>query len=464
MNTEQLRHQQATGFPRLRFAPDLEQSYRKTRASLIRQRARPVSIAGLILFLIYAAMDVLTLPAELARVTVSIRLAITCPVIAIVAWLAFRAAPSDRTFERLYTLAYFLGGLSVIAIIGVARHMAFPLPYEGMILILMFGYFAMGLPFISASLVSLALVFSYFMTELWSGMPGPAIMSNLFFLMTANIIGMVGAWTSEYRHRAHFLDRQLLDLMHQAARDESRRKTELITAASHDLRQPLNVIDITLENLSPGSGEPGENPVMTQLKDTIRHLRRLLGTVFDSARLNEGMVQADIRQTPLAPIFRDMDDFLADSLGSQAVELQIDHHSADLHVLADPSLLLRVLQNLVFNAVEHSGGSTIRLFAEAIDQQVRLQVTDNGAGLPPELEGTLFAPYVRGQGPTERPGLGLGLTIVREFVALMHGTCGVETEPGRGSAFWVLLPAPVTTTPGSGQGSRTLSGYERQAV
>ena len=67
MNTEQLRHQQATGFPRLRFAPDLEQSYRKTRASLIRQRARPVSIAGLILFLIYAAMDVLTLPAELAR-------------------------------------------------------------------------------------------------------------------------------------------------------------------------------------------------------------------------------------------------------------------------------------------------------------------------------------------------------------------------------------------------------------
>ncbi|AXS83412.1 MULTISPECIES: sensor histidine kinase KdpD [Marinobacter] len=463
MNTEQLRHQQATGFPRLRFAPDLEQSYRKTRASLVRQRARPVSIVGLILFLIYAAMDVLTLPAELARVTVSIRLAITCPVIAIVVWLAFRPAPSDRTFERLYTLAYFLGGLSVIAIIGVARHMAFPLPYEGMILMLMFGYFAMGLPFISASMVSLALVFSYFMTELWSGMPSPVIMSNLFFLMTANIIGMVGAWTSEYRHRAHFLDRQLLDLMHQAARDESRRKTELITAASHDLRQPLNVIDITLESLSPGSGEPGKNPVTTQLKDTIRHLRRLLGTVFDSARLNEGMIRPDIQPTPLAPIFRGVGDLMTDSMGIRKIDLLIDHDSGNLKVLADPGLLLRVLQNLVFNAAEHSGGTRVRLGASRQGQHVLLTVSDNGAGLSPDLKDDLFSPYVRGPGRSDCPGLGLGLTIVREFSALMQGTCGVATERSGGSAFWVRLPAAATANPGPGQGSRIQSGCEHQA-
>ncbi|WP_417567271.1 sensor histidine kinase [Marinobacter sp.] len=463
MNTEQIKHQQTTGFPRLRFAPDLEQSYQKTRASLTRQRARVASIAGLILFLIYAAIDLLTLPAELAQVTVAIRLTITSPVITVVAWLAFRSAPSDRVFEQLYTLAYFLGGLSVVAIIGVARHMAFPLPYEGMILMLMFGYFAMGLPFLSASTVSLVLVFSYFMTELWSGMPSPLIMSNLFFLMTANVIGMVGAWTSEYRHRAHFLDRQLLNLMHQAARDESRRKTELITAASHDLRQPLNVIDITLESLSPGNGGASLQPVTNRLKDMTRHLRRLLGTVFDSARLNEGMVQADIQATLLAPVFRDLRDLMADSLGSQNVELLIDQGSGKLQVLADPSLLFRVLQNLVFNAVEHSGGTTVRVSAEHQGRQVCVRVLDNGAGLPSELRETLFSPYVRGRGQTDCPGLGLGLTIVQEFTALMQGTCGVDTETGRGSAFWIRLPAAATASPEPGQGLRIPSGYEHQA-
>lgn len=464
MTTEQIEQQQAAGFRNLRFAPDLEEAYRQSRAGLIRQRARPVSVAGLVLFLIYAVMDVLTLPSELAQVTVSIRLAITCPVIAVTVWLAHRPVPSDRNFERIYTLAYLLGGLSVVAIIGAARQVAFPLPYEGMILMLMFGYFAMGLPFFSASLVSLVLVISYLAIELWNGISGSAIATNFFFLTTANIIGMVGAWTSEYRHRAHFLDRQLLDRLHQAARDESRRKTELITAAGHDLRQPLNVIDITLDSLFPEKDGSEANPVTRQLKDMIQHLRRLLGTVFDSARLNEGMVRADIRPTPLAPIFRDISDLMADALGNKGMNVQIDHNAGNLQVTADPSLLSRVLQNLLFNAVQHSGGTVVNLAAHKVGTQVLLEVSDNGIGLPPGLKDTLFSPYVRGQGHTDYPGLGLGLTIVREFVALMRGTCGIETEPGRGSVFWVKLPAPVTATREPGPDSRTLSGYEHQAV
>jgi len=447
MNAEQIRQQQAAGFLNLRFAPSLEDTYKQNRAALIRLRARPVSVAGLALFLVYAAMDMLTLPTELARITVTIRLAITCPLIALVVWLAYRPTPSDRHFECIYTLAYLLGGLTVVAIIGAARHLAFPLPYEGMILILMFGYFAMGLPFFSASVVSMVLVISYLVTELWSGMAPAPILSNLFFLMTANAIGMIGAWSSDYRHRAHFLDRQLLDLMHQATRDESRRKTELITAASHDLRQPLNVIEITLESLSPGDGP---HPATGQLKDMIRHLRRLLGTVFDSARLNEGMIRPDIQVVSLAAVFRDLGDMMNDAVGQRDMAIRINHESGQLQVLADPGLLLRVLQNLVFNAVEHSSGTLVHLAAERVGRQVRICVSDNGTGAPAALKDTLFLPYVRGRGPNDCPGLGLGLTIVKEFTTLMRGSYGMDTEAGRGSTFWVQFPVPVTASPGHG--------------
>ena len=195
----------------------------------------------------------------------------------------------------------------------------------------------------------------------------------------------------------------------------------------------------------------------------VRHLRRLLGTVFDSARLNEGMVQADIRPTPLATIFRDLNDLMADSSGNSDVTVKIDHGTGNLKVMADPSLLSRVLQNLLFNAVQHSGGNRIHLSARSVGTQVLLEVSDNGTGVPPELNDSLFSPYVRGQGQTDYPGLGLGLTIVKEFVVLMQGTCGVETGTGRGSVFWVRLPAALTANRVHEPDSRTPSGYEHQA-
>lgn len=448
MKADQIKHQQASGFASLRFAAPLEGHYRLSRSAMIRQRARVASVAGLLIFLIYAAVDLLTLPPELARVTASIRLTITCPLIASTLWLAHRGQPSDQTFEKLYTLAYIGGGLSVIAIILVARHQAYPLPYEGMILMLMFGYFAMGLPFRAASLSSCLLVVAYLIAEWWANTPMTITMSNGFFLMTANVIGMIGAWISEYRHRAHFLDRQLLDLMHQAAEDESRRKTQLITAASHDLRQPLNAIDMTLETLKPEHGSDCQQAMVVQLKDTVFQLRRLLETVFDSARLNEGMIRPEIQPVNLQSILQEIHDLMAATLANRGIQLSLPTQPITHTVLADPSLLLRVLQNLVINAADHSGCDTIRMTIQAHGIHLRLLIEDNGRGLPAQLEDRLFQPYVRGDGQSHYPGLGLGLTIVREFTSLMHGRCGVDSVPQQGSVFWTELPA--TTNPDAG--------------
>ena len=445
MKADQITHQQASGFKSLRFAAPLEGHYQQYRSAMIRQRARVASVAGLLIFVIYAAVDLLTLPPDLARVTASIRLTITCPLIAITLWLAHRARPSDQTFEKLYTLAYVGGGLSVIAIILVARYQAYPLPYEGMILMLMFGYFAMGLPFRAASLSSGLLVAAYLVAEWWADTPVTITLTNGFFLMTANVIGMIGAWISEYRHRAHFLDRQLLDLLYQAAEDESRRKTQLITAASHDLRQPLNAIDMTLETLAPDHNSDRQQAMVVQLKDTAFQLRRLLETVFDSARLNEGMIRPEIQPVNLQSILQEIHDLMAATLASRDIALNLPAQSITQTVLADPSLLLRVLQNLIINAADHSDCDTIRINTQCQGAHLQVLIEDNGRGLPEELKGRLFQPYVRGDGQSHYPGLGLGLTIVREFTGLMDGRCGVGPGPQQGSVFWVELP--VTTSP-----------------
>ncbi len=309
-------------------------------------------------------------------------------------------------------------------------------------------------------MASFVLVWTYLLAELWAGNPpATATLTNLFFLMTANVIGMVGAWISEYRHRAHFLDRQLLDLLHQSARDESRRKTELITAASHDLRQPpLNVIDLALETLQP---ESEHSEVMNQLRDTVGQLRNLLGgTVFDSARLNEGMIQPELQPVQLNHTLQELEDLLSDTLSRRDIRLDIAPPAEPgLALSADPSLLLRVLQNLVINAANHSGGQRIQVNTVTTGNWARIRVCDDGRGLPESLHTQVFdPPYIRAGASHQAGGLGLGLTIVREFSRLMGGQCGTESSSGRGGAvFWVALPVAVTTSPGPGPGSRIQS-------
>src|SRR5690606_41977516 len=101
MNAEQIRRQQTDGFSTLRFDPSLEIRYRQVRSALLRQRARVVSVAGLLLFLTYALTDVMTLPRELAHVTPLIPLAFICPIIAPVLCLSQPSTLADHTVDSV---------------------------------------------------------------------------------------------------------------------------------------------------------------------------------------------------------------------------------------------------------------------------------------------------------------------------------------------------------------------------
>ncbi|AOY89796.1 hypothetical protein BKP64_17360 [Marinobacter salinus] len=450
MDTQIIRVQQSAGFRRLRFGPELEPGYRGLRAAAIRDRARLVSAAALLIFGIFVLLDLATLPPDLARVTVTIRLSVTCPVIALVWWLSYGQWPNDRVFEHLYTLAYLAGGLSVVAIIAAARLRDFPLPYEGMLLMLMFGYFAMGLPFFGATFASVLIIASYLVTELATGRTPGVVMANHFFVLTANSIGMMGAWLSEYRHRAHFLDQQLLDQLHQASAEESERKSHLITVASHDLRQPLNVIGLTLQNLSGDGLTTDQLNLVQRLQRTVSHFQRLLGNVLDISRINEGMIRPENDVFELEPLLKQLVELTEDHAAVQGFHVFVADCTAGTRVVADPQLLSRVLQNLIVNAVDHSGGDQVRLSTRRMGMMVRIRVHDNGTGLNESLQGTVFQPFVRGGGKGRNisAGLGLGLAIVKELTGMMNGDCGARSRPGTGTTFWidvVSADTPATT-------------------
>jgi signal transduction histidine kinase/CheY-like chemotaxis protein len=439
MTIDQLRQQQTVGFRWLRFQPALERRYRDIRDQGIRERARPVSASALVLFLVYALLDWAMLPDSLARQTVFIRLLITCPTISLVWWLSWQPL-RPGIFLRFYGLAYLVGGLSVIAIIGIARLAEFPLPYEGILLMLMFGYFAMGIPFRLVSTLSLVLVLTYLAMEYVTGMPLNELAINGFFIMTANIIGMVGSWLSEHRQRAHFLDRQMLEALRNQAERESERKTSLITVASHDLRQPLNIISLILENLRADSLPADQSALVDRLKTSVAHFNGLLASVLDISRLQEGMVKPQPEPLTPARVLEQLRQTCGERADNLGVEMVFRDASNGKAVMADPQLLHRILQNLVFNALDHSGANRTEISVCTANGQLAFTVSDNGHGIDQATRTRIFDPFFRTCGSND-PGLGLGLAIVRELTELMDGSCTLDSDTDTGACFRVALPA-----------------------
>lgn len=446
MSVTELQQQQAMGFRRLRFMPALEARYREHRDLALRERCRPVTASALILLLFYVILDLAMLPPALAAQTIAVRTLFTCPVITLVWWLSYRPLRA-QTFILWYAGAYLACGLSVVGIIALARWHHYPMPYDGILMILMFGYVVMGLPFRTISTASALFIAIYLSMELASGTPASALVVNGFFIATANVIGMVGSWLSDYRQRAHFLDQQLLQASRRQAEQENDRKTHLITVASHDLRQPLNVIGLMLENLASSDSSANRAPLIGRLKRSVSHLNSLLASVLDISRLQEGMVAPQPAALSARETLAQIIDAVADEAADRGVALTITDCPHQTGVWADPQLLQRILLNLVMNSLEHSGALEIRLSVHDDGAETRFEVDDNGCGIDEQTLARVFEPFFQAAAqPRENPGLGLGLAIVRELTALMDGRCGVQHNAAGGSCFWVTLPgarAPV---------------------
>src|SRR4029077_6766243 len=119
------------------------------------------------------------------------------------------------------------------------------------------------------------------------------------------------------------------------------------------------------------------------------------------------------------------------------------HVGADSYVMADLQRFKQVLLNLITSAIKYTpaGGRVVISYRSAARMKVRISVTDNGPGIPPDKLPRLFTPFERlGAEQTEVEGTGLGLTLSQRLMQAMGGMIGVESTVGQGSTFWIDLP------------------------
>ena len=241
------------------------------------------------------------------------------------------------------------------------------------------------------------------------------------------------------------------------ARQAGQAKDAFLAMLGHELRNPLSPIQTSLD-LMDLRGEEGSQRERAIMRRQVTHLRRLVDDLLDVSRIASGKLAIDARPLNLAETVR----HAVAALPAERIALEAPD---EVWVVGDETRLAQVLGNLLSNAVRF-GSSETRVTLVAADGQARLCVSDNGAGMDPELLARVFEPFFQAPQPLARRtgGLGLGLAIVREIVELHGGRVAAFSDgPGAGSRFEVVLPLGARQAPGApdgaaqdGQGRRVL--------
>jgi PAS domain S-box-containing protein len=227
-----------------------------------------------------------------------------------------------------------------------------------------------------------------------------------------------------------------------------RAKDEFLASMSHELRTPLNAIlglSESLTELTPGPLNEKQHRYVGMISESGNHLLALINDILDLAKIEAGQIVLNINETDLGQVCQAslrMVNELAHKKNQQ-ISLKIEDEIGSIWV--DERRLKQVLVNLLSNAVKftpENGKLGLEVQTDREEKRIMITVWDNGIGISESDLTRLFRPFVQLDSGLDREvtGTGLGLALVAQMVRLHGGSIAVESQPGEGSHFTVILP------------------------
>lgn len=225
--------------------------------------------------------------------------------------------------------------------------------------------------------------------------------------------------------------------------EANRQKANALAVLGHELRNPLATISTALAAFEKGALPP---EATAQIRETMKRQvdlsTRLLEDILDASRLARGKLTLNLQSVDLRELAqRATLDVASHQNGMVSLRQRWPPDAVEVHV--DTVRLTQVVTNLVANAFKYTPAGTVTVELEVLSTAARLRITDTGVGIPAEDLPFVFEAFHQVDGHRSRAqgGLGLGLSLVQEFVWLHGGEVGVESDgEDRGSSFWFQLP------------------------
>jgi len=225
------------------------------------------------------------------------------------------------------------------------------------------------------------------------------------------------------------------------ANKASSEKSQFFASASHDLRQPLNAVNLFTEVLSTKLTDSAQKRDLGDIQQGLDSLNTLLDALFDVSYLDSGSVNAEKVSFNLQMILEKLGrQFLIET---KIKGLDFNIKDCNLVIYSDPILLERVITNLLVNAVKYTETGKIELWLEEADNQfVRMHISDTGIGIAKDHIESIFNEFFQVNNPerNRKYGLGLGLAIVRRILDILNHPIAVTSELGIGTDVVITLP------------------------
>ena len=230
------------------------------------------------------------------------------------------------------------------------------------------------------------------------------------------------------------LNEEVLELTHS--------RLVFFTNISHELRTPLTLIADPVEMLLDDRSIKGKSRELLQMvQRNALSLQQLVGSILDFRKIQNGKMELSLSRFDLPEALQQWTGDFAMTAQRKKIQLQLDtsHFSSPSDIVADKEKLARIVFNLLSNALKYTpAGGFIHVSLADEGERLRIEVKDSGKGIDKEELAKVFERFFQAKGAAS--GTGIGLALVKSFVDLHHGEVRVESDPGEGACFVILLP------------------------
>jgi signal transduction histidine kinase/CheY-like chemotaxis protein len=267
---------------------------------------------------------------------------------------------------------------------------------------------------------------------------------NYFEIYIVLVLVWTGLITFAHRINKSLMSSIVLKFEHIQARSNAERinaeKSQFIAAASHDIRQPLQAINLLVNTLRSGNTKPKDDVLFERLENSVDSMSDLLNSMLDVSKLDAQVIVPQPQHLCLTTLLEKLRGELTPFAKAKDINLVIASDNNTL--FADAILLKQVLNNLLSNAIRYTNYGTITLSAQNDSGQIKVSVKDTGIGIASEDKEVIFLEFHQLHNPErdQNKGLGLGLSIVKRLCILQNWALSLDSELGVGSCFSFKVP------------------------
>ncbi len=247
-----------------------------------------------------------------------------------------------------------------------------------------------------------------------------------------------------------------LDTQAEQLRQASDLKSRFLSYMSHEFRTPLGSIRSITRLLSDELDGPLSSEQHKQvlfISGAAGELSDMVDDLLDLAKIEAGRITISPAWFDMLDLFSALRGMFRPIVDGNAVDLIFEEPQDMPRLYTDDKKLAQILRNFISNALKFTQQGEVRVSVHPEGSgEVRFAVSDTGIGIPEELHGNLFEDFVQIDSPLQKRlrGTGLGLSLCKRFAELLGGRVGVESTPGSGSTFFVIIPVAISTEPVDG--------------